>query len=369
MDPFLRTAAPRLISSTGFSKSSPSRRAPPMSGAHTASVGSLEAPETPGAVAEASCAPDDKIANDIGCVRRFLYQCDHQGFLELTQETWQNRWFPNQICLQGDVASLAQLNDRDLEFYRFLFTFLGMAERLVNFNIDDLIPLFKSHDVEHYYTEQEAMENIHGRVYANILNMFFKNNPATALDYAYDIVRDPALRRKLNWLHGRVRATTNRGQKVLLFLVIEGMFFVSSFYVIGLLRVRGLFPGVCLANDYISRDEQLHTRAAAMLFNTLVLAKHRPSAAWIQDLLREAVDVEMQFIQAKGKGVTLVNFTDIRNFLQATADRILREISVPPIYGTTPPAECPLAYTGCIKSTNFFERESSDYSTFVANDL
>ncbi|QDQ69271.1 ribonucleotide reductase subunit 2 [Colobine gammaherpesvirus 1] len=300
---------------------------------------------------------------------RFLYVSDHDGFLALTHETWQNRWFPNQIPLHLDVGHVQTLEEPDREFYKFLFTFLGMAESLVNFNIEDLLTNFNCHDAAHYYAEQVVMENIHGKVYANILQMFFNNNRSENLAYAERIVEDHALCVKLDWLRTRVRNAATRAQKVLLFLVIEGIYFISSFYSIGLCRLRGIMPGVCLANDYISRDELLHTKAAALMYNTLLSTEEKPAPTEIHALFREAVDIETKFIEAKAEGVTLVDVADIRRFLEATADRILGNIFVSPIFGTQPPKTCPLSYTGSAKCVNFFERDNSDYTTCVRNDL
>ncbi|AAK07979.1 ribonucleotide reductase small subunit [Bovine gammaherpesvirus 4] len=302
-------------------------------------------------------------------VKKFLYSCDHQGFLKLLHETWQNRWFPSQVSLHGDVNHLKSLNVQDREFYKFLFTFLGMAESLVNFNIEDIIKQFESHDMLHYYTEQMAMENIHARMYENILNMFFNNDPAEMYRYTQMIINDRALIRKLDWLHSRIKSVSNKAEKVLLFLLVEGIFFVSSFYSIGLLRVRGMFNGVCLANDYISRDELLHTRAAALLYNTMVSGADKPHMLWVHNLFKEAVEVEHEFILVKSSGVSAVNVDDIRSFLEATADRILKSINLPPIYGTPPPPKCPLVYTGCVKNVNFFERDNSDYTSSIKDDL
>lgn len=307
--------------------------------------------------------------SNLESVKKFLYTCDHEGFLQLTLETWQNRWFPSQISLNSDVACISVLNKRDVEFYKFLFTFLGMAESLVNFNIDELLQHFDSHDIKHYYAEQMAMENIHGKVYTNILNIFFKKNTGEMYRYAEDIMNDAALARKIQWLHKRVKDAKTRAEKVLLFLLIEGIFFISSFYSIGLLRVRGIMNGICLANDYISRGELLHTRAAAMLYNTMIPQTEKAEVNWVKDLFKEAVDVEYEFILAKGDNVTLVDVSDIKKFLEATSDRILKSINIEPIYGTLPPPNCPLVYTGCMKSVNFFERENVDYTTSVADDL
>lgn len=302
-------------------------------------------------------------------VREFLYVSDHDAFFDLTTETWKNRWFPFQIPLAADCSHISQLNETDMQFYRFLFVFLGLAEKLVNFNIEDLIKEFSCHDASHYYSEQVAMENIHGKVYANILQLFFKGDKAELTKYAEHVVNDPYLKSKLDWLHGRVQLANTRAEKVLIFLLIEGIFFISSFYSIGLFRVRGILNGVCLANDYISKDELLHTRAAAVLYNTLVPTKERPENTWIYNLFKEAVDVEHKFIVAKSAGVTLVNPSEIRMFLEATADRILKSINLPPVYGSHAPPTCPLSYTGCIKNVNFFEREGTDYSSVVTNDL
>lgn len=302
-------------------------------------------------------------------VKKVLYFCDHPDFLKLTVETWQNRWFPSQVPLSADVDQIKQLNEKDLEFYKFLFTFLGMAESLVNLNIEDLLLMVESHDVKHYYAEQMAMENVHGKVYANILNMFFNHNVGEVYKYAENIVKDESLAAKINWLQTRVKETTTPAEKMLMFLLIEGIFFISSFYSIGLLRVRGILNGVCLANDYISRDELLHTRAAAVLYNTTIASEAKPPCLWVHQLFKEAVDVEHRFILAKSQGVTLVNTDDIRLFLEATADRILESIHLPPCFGSAAPPSCPLVYTGCTKSVNFFERDNSDYSSFVTNDL
>lgn len=302
-------------------------------------------------------------------ISKFLYSSDDSGFRDLTEETWLNRWFPSQIVLKEDVGCLEKLNALDLEFYKFLFTFLGMAEELVNFNIADLIEDFHHHDVSHYYVEQMAMENIHSKVYANILNMFFNNNRGEILKHGEKMLEDCFLSRKLAWLQSRVKGATGRGERVILFFLIEGIFFISSFYSIGLLRLRGLMKGVCMANDYISRDELLHTRAAALLYKQLVPQGEKPSREWILKIVEEAVEVEFDFIKSKGHGVTLLNLNDIRQYLEATADRLLVSLGMPVMYHQVPPDNCPLIYIGNSRSVNFFERENTEYTSLVENDL
>ncbi|AIA62097.1 orf60 [Alcelaphine gammaherpesvirus 2] len=302
-------------------------------------------------------------------IKKYLYVCDHPGFFELTQETFQNRWFPAQINLSVDVKCLSLLSETEVNFYKYLFTFLGMAETLVNFNIDELLVDFNSHDVKHYYCEQMAMECVHSKVYFNILNMLFKNNLAATWEFAEKVLKDEPLKKKIEWLESKIKLAKTPAEKVLIFYLIEGVFFISSFYCIGLLRVKGVMPGVCMANDYISRDEFLHTRAAALLYNTMIPKEGRPRSEWVVELFKEAVEIECDFIRAKTEQVTFVSMDDIRAFLEATADRLLNSIELPRHYKSDPPKSCPLTYTGCIKNVSFFERESTEYSSFIINDL
>ncbi|AZB49232.1 core gene UL40 family [Phascolarctid gammaherpesvirus 1] len=301
-------------------------------------------------------------------VKSLLYTCDHRGFLHLTEECYNNRWTPAQIVLNADSTQVSLLNEPDLEFYKFLFTFLAVAEKLVNINIEVLTKHFDLHDILHYYTEQEAMENIHGKVYANILNMFFDRDQESQLKYTLQVINDAALLKKIGWLNDRVNSASERSHKILIFLLIEGIFFVASFYSISLLRGRGLMSNVCLANDYISRDEGLHTRAAALLYNTVIPSCEKPDNTWINSLFKEAVDIEYEFIKVKGHGVTGIDLDQIRQFLEAAADAILSTIHLPPLFNTPPP-DCPMFYICYTKNTNFFERENSDYMNDIQNDL
>ncbi len=82
------------------------------------------------------------------------------------------------------------------------------------------------------------MENVHGETYANILNMLFDGDRAAMNAYAEAIMADEALQAKISWLRDKVAAAVTLPEKILVFLLIEGIFFISSFYSIALLRAR-----------------------------------------------------------------------------------------------------------------------------------
>lgn len=52
-------------------------------------------------------------------------------------------------------------------------------------------------------------------------------------------------------------------------------------------------PGLTFSNELISRDEGLHTEFACLLFSHL---QHRPSPNRIEQIIREAVEIEKEFL-------------------------------------------------------------------------
>lgn len=52
-------------------------------------------------------------------------------------------------------------------------------------------------------------------------------------------------------------------------------------------------PGLCFSNELISRDEGLHTDFACLLFSHL---NHRPSVETVSEIVREAVEIEKEFL-------------------------------------------------------------------------
>jgi ribonucleotide reductase beta subunit family protein with ferritin-like domain len=44
-------------------------------------------------------------------------------------------------------------------------------------------------------------------------------------------------------------------ERLVAFACIEGIFFSGSFCAIFWLKKRGMFPGLCLSNDFVAKDE------------------------------------------------------------------------------------------------------------------
>lgn len=283
-----------------------------------------------------------------------------------------NRWQDEEININGDLRDIVKLSNEELDYFRFIFSFLSSADDLVNINLGQLSLLFDQKDILHYYIEQESIEAVHSRTYAKILSVLFYNNDEHRDCYVNTLVNTEAvIQKKINWLECKVSECNSVPMKYILMILIEGIFFVSSFASISYLRARQICQGICQSNTLISRDEALHTLASCIMYNRYLKKYEKPPACEIYRVFKEAVEIELEFLDTKSRGVShLVNVSAIKEFIKYSADRLLIAIKLQPLYNAPEPkADFPLRLTTIQKSINFFECRSTDYCAAVINDL
>ena len=71
-------------------------------------------------------------------------------------------------------------------------------------------------------------------------------------------------------------------QVIIAFAAVEGIFFQGHF-VQFLVKKRSLMPGLCFANELISRDEGLHTEFAVLMYNYL---SDKPKPETVYSIIR-----------------------------------------------------------------------------------
>ena len=70
----------------------------------------------------------------------------------------------------------------------------------------------------------------------------------------------------IKWINDK---KSNFATRLIAFACVEGIFFSGAFCSIFWLKKRGLMPGLTLSNEFISRDEALHTEFAILLYTKL----------------------------------------------------------------------------------------------------
>jgi ribonucleotide reductase beta subunit family protein with ferritin-like domain len=140
---------------------------------------------------------------------------------------------------------------------------------------------------------------------------------------------------------------------------VEGIFFSGAFCSIYWIKKRGLMPGLTLSNEFISRDEALHTEFAILLYSRLnkKLAKKR-----VMEIIQEAVSIEKEFIvDALPCRLIGMNSALMTQYIEFVADRLSVQLGYDKIYKAQNPFDF-MELISVETKVNFFERTNSEYA-------
>lgn len=118
-------------------------------------------------------------------------------------------------------------------------------------------------------------------------------------------------------------------------------------------------PGLCFSNELISRDEGLHCDFACLLFRML---KNKPSVETIQAIIRDAVEIEKEFVSvALSVALIGMNADLMCEYIEYVADRLLGELGCPKIFNKKNPFNW-MELISLNGKTNFFEKRVGEYA-------
>ena len=147
-------------------------------------------------------------------------------------------------------------------------------------------------------------------------------------------------------------------QRLLAFICVEGIFFSGSFCAIYWLKSRGLMPGLATANEFISRDENLHAEFAIELYKML---ENTLDESVVHSIFKEAVVIEKEFI-TESLPVSLIgmNCKLMSEYIENVADRWLIMLGYSKIYNTPNPFGF-MEMISLSAKVNFFESRNFVY--------
>ncbi len=122
-------------------------------------------------------------------------------------------------------------------------------------------------------------------------------------------------------------------------------------------------PGLTLSNEFIARDEGLHTEFACLLYSKIV---NRLPKQKVHTLIREAVKIEKKFI-TKSLPCELIgmNAKLMAQYIEFVADRLCIQLGYPKIYHSSNPFDF-MERISLENKDNFFEKRVSTYAKAAA---
>lgn len=293
--------------------------------------------------------------------RYVIYPIKYDNIWKMFKTAQSAFWTVEEVDLSKDIHDWEQkLSDNERYFIKHILAFFAASDGIVNENLagrfynDVMIPEAKA-----FYGFQIAMEIIHSEMYSLMIDTYIKNTQEKhGLLNAMQTI--PCIKKKADWaLKWIENKEAPFAMRLIAFAVVEGVFFSGAFCSIFWLKERGLMPGLCTSNEFISRDESLHTEFAVLLYSMI---QNRLDEEVVHGLIKEAVEIEVEFITDSIPCNLLgMNSELMQEYIKFVADRLAVQLGYERIWN----AKNPFPFMDRINlehKTNFFENRESNYS-------
>lgn len=293
-----------------------------------------------------------------------------------------NHWLPTEISMQLDIEqwkSKTVLTDDERHALRMVLGFFTTADSIA---ANNLVLAFYKHitspETRLYLLRQAYEEAIHTQAYqyiveslgldgTEIFNMYREvdaiyDKEAFVLSFNEGIFKD-------DFKTGTFENDQKFLENMCVFsLILEGIFFYSSFAVMFGFQRQNKLPGSAEQIQYIMRDESNHMNFGIDMINTI---KEEQPELWtpefqqrIINLVDKAVKLEYTFAQdVFPKGIFGLNADGFKKYIEYIADRRLQRVGLPIQYGSQNPFTWMSEAVDLSKEKNFFETRVTEYKT------
>lgn len=270
-------------------------------------------------------------------------------------------WTAEEIDFSSDKDDWKKLTHDEKFYIEHILAFFAGSDGIV---LENLLKNFCSEvtipEARCFYAFQAMMENIHSEVYSLMIDTFIED-PYRKKVLFEAITEIPCVSKKANWALKWINSENNSfAQRLFAFGIVEGLFFSGSFCAIFWLKERGLMVQTLgKSNEWIARDESLHTQFAILLYSHL---NNKIDEKDAYAIMHQAVLIEEEFV-CDSLPVTLIGMNSnlMKQYIRYCADRLLLQFGYKKIYNDKNPFPFmeKIAIDG---KTNFFEQRVSEYS-------
>jgi ribonucleoside-diphosphate reductase subunit M2 len=289
-----------------------------------------------------------------------MFPIKHQDVWEMYKKQVDCFWRAEEIDLTKDLANWDSLNNDEKYFISMILAFFAASDGIVLENLASRFMMdVQISEARAFYGFQIAIENVHSETYSLLIETYIKEKEEK--HKLFNAIENfPCIKKKSDWAQKWIHDNRSSfATRLVAFACVEGIFFSGAFCSIYWLKKRGLMPGLTFSNELISRDEALHCEFAVLLYSKLTKKVDR---AKIQELIREAVEIETEFIcEALPCKLIGMNSELMTQYIKFVADRLVVQLGYKKIYGVE---NCfPWMELISLESkTNFFEKRSDAYA-------
>lgn len=299
--------------------------------------------------------------------RFVIFPIKHHDIWESFQRHRKAFWIESEIDLVPDLKYWKEMKDTEKHFVKHVLAFFAASDGIVMENLgmrffsDVQIP-----EARAFYSMQLFMENIHSIMYSQLIDTYITDTKEKdRLFRAIETI--PSIKNKGEWAYKWIQSSDSFATRLVAFAAVEGIFFSGSFCCIYWLNESGRLPGLCKSNDFIARDEGMHTDFACLLYNKYIT--NRLTDEKIHEIIGEAVEIETEFItESLPCNLLGMNSKLMKQYIKFVANRLIVQLGHKELY---PNCKQPFGFMDriCLDGkTNFFEARVTEYQMELKND-
>lgn len=276
-------------------------------------------------------------------------------------------WHAHEVKLEKDISDWKKLTQDEQFFMERVLAFFASSDLIVAENIvTKFMKEIQVTEAQFFYGFQLAMENIHSETYSNMIDTYIQDKEKKTIMFNA-IENLPCVKKKADWAKKWITSDAPLAERLLAFAAVEGIFFSGAFCAIYWLVERGIMPGLAMGNDFISRDEALHTDFAVLLYTRYIVNK--VSQERFEEIYRDACEIEIEFItQSLPCSLLGMNASLMKDYIRYVANRLTKQLGFKEIYPNTKQPFAFMDRLGIKSKSNFFEFTPSEYNKLESTD-
>lgn len=275
-------------------------------------------------------------------------------------------WTAQEVDLTRDKKDWdTRMNAEERLFVKYQLAFFARIDIDVLANLDENFgEEVDCLEARMVYAAQKDQECVHAESYSLQIEAVMSGEEREAV---LNSVRTmPIIARLRAWVLRWFDRQHPVGDRLVAFGFVEGVLFQGPFAALRWLRERNLLPGITEANDFIARDEGVHTLFDCLLVRVYLLV--RPCQARVEAILASLVEILDDFVE-EALPVRLIgmNADLMRQYIRFQADCVLIDMGYTPLYR----ADNPFAFMDKltlneVAKTNFFEHRATQYQNITS---
>lgn len=267
----------------------------------------------------------------------------------------------------------------DKDMISFVDNILCLFQQLDGLVIENLHENFvhelsKYKEIRDFFIVQENNELVHSQSYGDQMNACIRDSNKIDEMIKADISKYPAVHKIIEWSSKWMNKDLPITERQVAFAAIEGIIFTAAFVAIYRLKEYNIFPGITKANEFISKDEALHTSAGILFYQHI--SKNSSLAPLSTERFHEIIDsatnLACEFARdAVQPDLIGLKLQDLEAYMYLTGNKLCSDFGYPVLYDKTK-AYCVFDWMEKIcmmNTTNFFEGRVTEYKEARQEDL